>query len=811
MAEVHMAIADSHHLWAEVDRLKSQVHELRAISRLAQEERARTAELLASFVTRAQLDAALSTKVSLAHVDAQMDTMRSEVAAHLAQKADLASLVTLQSTKLDVSVFDANAWDLHKLRVAMEQHVRDLFATFAGQVENQVNTKLGIEDFNRVFNPEATGQKASLETAALRISKMTDQLESLSSYMNGDRQRQRQVAELNVNMLDLARKQTAARNSIVQLESAEQATTDQLRAFDKQTTQAVAKLQSLTEALRGLQAQTQADKSVQDARQVQLAHNVKQLEAHNEYIRKTLSELEQFARAGLTDAMDAKLKVSNEKLQNELSKASATSGQHYQQLNQRMNQTKDLLLYHKERLAQVDACIRKLAGLVKETQGDLNNVKGPLATLATNLHEENVSILQEIERSQNGARDIMLDYQDLLEREKSSQVFASLPSRPSSSSSTTGSSDATSASRKHKQQMSLATKAANRPHTSSARVHECSTLNGALPLGVRRSAGTVRSTRSPSLPWRAQTAGSIPQVHANFTELPSSDDNGSSKEEHPCGDEQEVRIATSVAVRNAGSRESKVSGESMPSSFFRQVAAGGDGDLFYFPQPESDRRRCPDYHHDVIGIDDSSEDEEKADWPSVRSAKREYQRSPRCEDASGSAAMPSLATIASLSTTTQGGAAEAPTNETPPINRSLCEPFQRAATEREERVSPPPPRPQKDLPLPTRLNYIMHKVTVHRSSAPIKTAADPPRMPPDVKAMICSSLVSAYAGVARPSISSPSVAAPAKVFAAAARPARVAYLHDFFNPKSIKFQFVHHFEDCGCDYPCQIESCRMLE
>ncbi|KAG2825268.1 hypothetical protein PC118_g9241 [Phytophthora cactorum] len=712
MAEVHMAIADSHHLWAEVDRLKSQVHELRAISRLAQEERARTAELLASFVTRAQLDAALSTKVSLAHVDAQMDTMRSEVAAHLAQKADLASLVTLQSTKLDVSVFDANAWDLHKLRVAMEQHVRDLFATFAGQVENQVNTKLGIEDFNRVFNPEATGQKASLETAALRISKMTDQLESLSSYMNGDRQRQRQVAELNVNMLDLARKQTAARNSIVQLESAEQATTDQLRAFDKQTTQAVAKLQSLTEALRGLQAQTQADKSVQDARQVQLAHNVKQLEAHNEYIRKTLSELEQFARAGLTDAMDAKLKVSNEKLQNELSKASATSGQHYQQLNQRMNQTKDLLLYHKERLAQVDACIRKLAGLLKETQGDLNNVKGPLATLATNLHEENVSILQEIERSQNGARDIMLDYQDLLEREKSSQVFASLPSRPSSSSSTTGSSDATSASRKHKQQMSLATKAANRPHTSSARVHECSTLNGALPLGVRRSA---------------------------------------------------------------------------------------------------DRRRCPDYHNDVIGIDDSSEDEEKADWPSVRSAKREYQRSPRCEDASGSAAMPSLATIASLSTTTQGGAAEAPTNETPPINRSLCEPFQRAATEREERVSPPPPRPQKDLPLPTRLNYIMHKVTVHRSSAPIKTAADPPRMPPDVKAMICSSLVSAYAGVARPSISSPSVAAPAKVFAAAARPARVAYLHDFFNPKSIKFQFVHHFEDCGCDYPCQIESCRMLE
>ncbi|KAG3025641.1 hypothetical protein JG687_00013896 [Phytophthora cactorum] len=170
--------------------------------------------------------------------------------------------------------------------------------------------------------------------------------------------------------------------------------------------------------------------------------------------------------------------------------------------------------------------------------------------------------------------------------------------------------------------------------------------------------------------------------------------------------------------------------------------------------------------------------------------------------------MPSLATTASLSTTTRDAAAEAPTNETPPINRRLCESFQRAAAEREERVSPPPPRPQKDLPLPTRLNYIIQMFTVHRSSAPVKTAADPPRTPPDVKAMICSIPVSAHAGVARPSISSPSVAAPAKVFAAAVWSTRVAYLHDFFSSRSIKFPFVHHFGGCGSDYPCRIESCR---
>ncbi|KAK1944698.1 hypothetical protein P3T76_003231 [Phytophthora citrophthora] len=558
MAEVPMAIADSRYLWAEVDRLKSQVQELRAANRLTQEERARTAELLASSVTRAQLDAALSTKVSLAHVDAQMDTIRSEMAGHLDRKADLSSLVTLQATKLDVSVFDANVWDLQKLRVAMEQHVRDLFATFASQLENQLSSKLAIEDFNRVFNPEATGQKANLDSAAHRISKMTDQLESLSSYMNGDRQRQRQVAELNVTMLDLTRKQTAARNSIVQLESTEQATTTQLRALNDQTTLAVTNLQSLSETLCGLQEQSQADKSAIDVRQARVVHNVKQLEEQSQQLAKNLAELQQFAHSGLVNAVDVKLKTNSEQLKGEMSKAGATLGQQTQQLSQRVNRANDLLLHHTERLAQLDASIRKLAGLLKETQGDLNNVKGPLATLATNLHEENVAIIQEIERSQNGTRDIMLDYQDLLEREKISQVFVPLPSRPSSSPSC--SSDSTPASRKHKQQMLLATKVANRPHTSSARIRVSSPSNGALPFNVRRSAGAVRS-KSPSMPWRAQTAGAMPQV-AIFTD---SCNNTNLKEEIFSDEEKDI------STRKNGSRQQS----------FRH-----DDNLFHFPRAE---------------------------------------------------------------------------------------------------------------------------------------------------------------------------------------------------------------------------------
>lgn len=172
----------------------------------------------------------------------------------------------------------------------------------------------------------------------------------------------------------------------------------------------------------------------------------------------------------------------------------------------------------------------------------------------------------------------MLDYQDLLEREKSSQVFVPLPPRPSSSLST-GSSDSAAASRKHKQKMLLATKAANRPHTSSARVRTCSTPNGALSMGDRRSAGAVRSSRSPSIPLRAQTAGAIPHL----SEVPNTDNNARLKE-NSCDAEQEVRGTTPVTVHV---REAKDRLESVPSSLFRHVAGSGNEDLFHFPQADS--------------------------------------------------------------------------------------------------------------------------------------------------------------------------------------------------------------------------------
>ncbi|KAE8886870.1 hypothetical protein PF005_g10928 [Phytophthora fragariae] len=51
-------------------------------------------------------------------------------------------------------------------------------------------------------------------------------------------------------------------------------------------------------------------------------------------------------------------------------------------------------------------------------------------------------------------------------------------------------------------------------------------------------------------------------------------------------------------------------------------------------------------------------------------------------------------------------------------------------------------------------------------------------------------------------------APPVKVFEETLWPARVAYLHANFNPKSIKLPFVYHFGDCECGDPCKLESCR---
>lgn len=58
-----MECKDGMYLWAEVDRVKTQLHELQATMKSTRLEQTRIGDYVLSFVTHAQLDAAMTTRV----------------------------------------------------------------------------------------------------------------------------------------------------------------------------------------------------------------------------------------------------------------------------------------------------------------------------------------------------------------------------------------------------------------------------------------------------------------------------------------------------------------------------------------------------------------------------------------------------------------------------------------------------------------------------------------------------------------------------------------------------------------------------
>lgn len=383
-----------------MDFLRAQVQELQRAASRSHSEQQRISDYVGSFVTHAQLDAALCTRISQAGASAQLDAMRTELLGALARKADSEQVMALQAKKLDISVYESSTWDLKKFRGALEQNVHDLFATLAHQMETQVRSKLAIEDFNRIFNPEANGQKEAIETAASQITRMRDQLESMQEYVQGDRQRQRKIADLNVNMLDLTRKHNASRNAVAQLSSTAEANQAQLCALETTQAQLTTLLQSMSETATQFQSETNAETSRLQAAQGALALEVNELQSSGRHQANALNELHQFTHSTILQRMnDAIMRVANE-LQQELAETSQAHQQSTQQLQQGLGKANSRLQTQMEQLALLESRFRKLDSCVRELQHELGNVRGPLLTMATNLREENVAILEEIRRSQ---------------------------------------------------------------------------------------------------------------------------------------------------------------------------------------------------------------------------------------------------------------------------------------------------------------------------------------------------------------------------------------------------------------------------
>jgi hypothetical protein len=153
-------------------------------------------------------------------------------------------------------------------------------------------------------------------------------------------------------------------------------------------------------------------------------------------------------------------------------------------------------------------------------------------TTARNLREENVAILEEIRRSQDESREILIDYKGLLEKDTLAYTHPVAAVPPSSA--RPASSTAAAVSRKHRQQQlhALASRiddgrvgnnsecAVSRPHTSNGRL--CASTGSrarartASSYGVKTPGLSAQGTPSPSIPYAVdhtspRTVPAVPQ------------------------------------------------------------------------------------------------------------------------------------------------------------------------------------------------------------------------------------------------------------------------------------------------------------
>ncbi|KAF4146653.1 hypothetical protein GN958_ATG04136 [Phytophthora infestans] len=114
-------------------------------------------------------------------------------------------------------------------------------------------------------------------------------------------------------------------------------------------------------------------------------------------------------------------------------------------------------------------------------------------------------------------------------------------------------------------------------------------------------------------------------------------------------------------------------------------------------------------------------------------------------------------------------------------------------------------RPERYLPLPRRPNFVLHEVRFKRVTpkARVNDASSP-----DATATIITSRMSKFAGTVANLEDRGCSYTRAIAFVTSSWSARAVYLHDVYNPDSIRLPFVLHYGDCGCSDPCRIATCR---
>jgi hypothetical protein len=361
-----------------------------------------------------------------------LEKLRIEFQLALDQKADIEMVHQIQAKKLDISVFDTSFWDFKKFRNALEQNTQDLYANFALQMENKINSKISIEDFNRFFHFEDGGssstgttllsQKTSFEMAAQQISKMKEQLQAIQEYIQNDQERQSKIADLNVNVLDLVRKQHASRNQITQL------------------TTSIEKLQNKAQEKEELQKKNQMEEQITQKIQQEIKNYTfdqgplkkifiemdKNKKMSTEMI-KSLEQIQQFTEKTLIKGFDGKLQQQMIKIQDFVKEEMKQNGLQYQhktkETNVQIPKIEEQIIRLSNSMIKIEENMDLLKENLHQTKEELAYVKGPLVTVATNLKEENVAILREIQRSQNESREILLEYKEKISNTQNNTSF----------------------------------------------------------------------------------------------------------------------------------------------------------------------------------------------------------------------------------------------------------------------------------------------------------------------------------------------------------------------------------------------------
>ncbi|KAG2799516.1 hypothetical protein PC118_g18242 [Phytophthora cactorum] len=113
-------------------------------------------------------------------------------------------------------------------------------------------------------------------------------------------------------------------------------------------------------------------------------------------------------------------------------------------------------------------------------------------------------------------------------------------------------------------------------------------------------------------------------------------------------------------------------------------------------------------------------------------------------------------------------------------------------------------RPKTILPPPHRPNYVLHVVRFKRA---IPKARKSPESSPSATATIVTGPMSNFAGTASSRVDRAYSFALTVDFVSSPWPAHVVYLHDYYNPASLKLPYELHYGDCNCSDPCQIDTC----